>query len=77
MTSGVTGCTRCITEQGYQLSGTICCDTSVNSIPDQNGGCTEAEIICPTGCRTCEENGEDCLSCNTNYELSGTKCCDT
>ena len=53
---GHTGCTKCNSEEGYQISGEICCHTISGELPDGNHGCTSL-VDCPTGCKTCKQVG--------------------
>lgn len=43
-------CTIC--EAGWELSGTICCDTSLDLFPDGEGACLACHVLLP-GCLTC------------------------
>ena len=56
MRNGVTGCTRCITDEGYQLSGRKCCNTQNDLYPDQSDDCAPCSSVIP-GCSSCFVNG--------------------
>ena len=49
---GQTGCTDCDIGEGYELSGSTCCNTNLDSYPDHIGGCTGCSDFI-TGCARC------------------------